>query len=355
MVMDQPSAPQIFKWTSNAVLIRFLLLFACGWAIVQVLAYFETVVIIFVSATLLSFLLSYPVRWLSQWLSHGWAVSCIFALALILILIATATVGFVVLSQGQKLAESTINFLNSLPPLLGQFERYLHYRNLHINFEAVGRQFQNQALLQVTSNLSLLQIALKNLVSLLLTTVIAFLMLLDGKRLWHLTLKLVPINRRERFSIAVRRNLQRFFWGQLLLCLFFISTAFIIFLLLQVPFPLALAVIAGVLDLIPGIGAMLGIGLVFLLLLSQGIWLALKVLLACVLLQQIQENLLMPRIMQNSLNINPVLMFFALLIGARVAGVLGVFLAIPITGVIVNLFEIEEMQGRSPFQRRFKN
>jgi predicted PurR-regulated permease PerM len=355
MVMDQPSAPQIFQQLSNAVLIRFLLLFACGWAIVQVLAYFETVVVIFVSATLLAFLLSYPVRWLGQWLPHGWAVGCIFALALVLIAVATATIGFVVLAQEQKLAESTLNFLNSLVPLLGQFERYLHYRNLHINFEAVGRQFQSQALQQVTSNLSLVQIALTNLVSLLLTAVIAFLLLLDGKRLWHLTLKLVPFHRRERFSIAVRRNLQGFFWGQLLLCLFFISTAFIVFLLLQVPFPLALAVIVGVLDLIPGIGAMLGIGLVFLLLLSQGIWLALKALLACIVIQQIQENLLMPRIMQNSLNINPVLMFFALLIGARVAGIPGVFLAVPITGLIVNLFEIEEIRGRSPVQKRCKN
>jgi predicted PurR-regulated permease PerM len=353
--MNQPSASQIFKQLSNVVLIRFLLLFACGWAIVQVLAYFETVVIIFVSATLLAFLLNYPARWLGQWLPHSWAVSCIFALALVVIAVAMATIGFVVLSQGQKLAESTLNFLNSLIPLLEQFERYLHYRNLHINFEAVGRHFQSQALLQVTSNLSLVKIALTNLVNLLLTAVIAFLMLLDGKRLWHLTLKLVPIHRRERFSIAVRRNLQGFFWGQLLLCLFFISSAFVIFLLLQVPFPLALATIAGVLDLIPGIGAMLGIGLIFLLLLSQGIWLALKVLFACVLLQQVQENLLMPRIMQNSLNINPVLMFFALITGARIAGMLGVFLAIPITGVIVNLFEIEEMRGRSPLQKRLKN
>jgi predicted PurR-regulated permease PerM len=38
----------------------------------------------------------------------------------------------------------------------------------------------------------------------------------------------------------------------------------------------------------------------------------------------------------------------ALLVGARVAGILGIFLAIPIAGVIVSLFEIEEMQARVP-------
>jgi predicted PurR-regulated permease PerM len=62
-------------------------------------------------------------------------------------------------------------------------------------------------------------------------------------------------------------------------------------------------------------------------------------------LQQIQDNLIAPRVMQGSVNINPVVIFFALLVGARVAGLLGIFLAIPITGIIVSLFDIEEMKA----------
>lgn len=53
----------------------------------------------------------------------------------------------------------------------------------------------------------------------------------------------------------------------------------------------------------------------------------------------------MPRIMQGSININPVVMFFALLVGARVAGLLGIFLAIPIAGVMISLFDVDEMKG----------
>jgi len=79
---------------------------------------------------------------------------------------------------------------------------------------------------------------------------------------------------------------------------------------------LLLAEIAGVFDLTPGIGATIGITLVSLI--------------ACVLLQQVEENLLMPRIMQGSINMNPVFMFFALLVGAKVAGLVGVFLSIPL-------------------------
>lgn len=47
--------------------------------------------------------------------------------------------------------------------------------------------------------------------------------------------------------------------------------------------------------------------------------------------------------MQNAVNLNPVVIFFAILVGAKIAGMVGVFLAIPIAGVIVSFFEIEEI------------
>ncbi|BDA75592.1 hypothetical protein CAL7716_097580 [Calothrix sp. PCC 7716] len=83
----------------------------------------------------------------------------------------------------------------------------------------------------------------------------------------------------------------------------------------------------------------------YLLLFALG-WAIIQVLVGCVLLQQVEENLLMPRIMQGSINMNPVFMFFALLVGAQIAGLVGVFLSIPIAGVLISLFEIEEMQGK---------
>lgn len=116
--------------------------------------------------------------------------------------------------------------------------------------------------------------------------------------------------------------------------------------MLQVPFPLILSLVVGIFNAIPGIGATLGVGIVSLFVLTQSVWLALKVLGACIVLQQIQDNLVAPRVMQDSVNINPVVIFFAILVGARVAGILGIFLAIPITGVIVSFFEIEEMKAQ---------
>jgi predicted PurR-regulated permease PerM len=60
----------------------------------------------------------------------------------------------------------------------------------------------------------------------------------------------------------------------------------------------------------------------------------------------VQENLLLPYVMKDSLDLNPVMMFFALIVGATVAGVLGLFLAVPVAGVIITWLDIEAMRGR---------
>ncbi|MGJ3252180.1 MAG: AI-2E family transporter [Elainellaceae cyanobacterium] len=349
--MTKAPVKNIWEKLNNVVLVRFLLLFASGWALIELLSYFETVFVIFTSATILAFLLSYPAKWLQRFLPHGVAVSLIFLVSMVLIGAISMTISLAVLSQGRVLADSVTEFLNSLAPVVSQLEQFLSNWGIQVNLEAIEEQLREQALDGLRFGLSVIPIFLANLINLIFIAVVAFFMLLDGERLWQFTLKVIPIHLRIRFTETVRRNLLGFFWGRLLLSLFFGISSFLTFLLLNVPFALVLAIIAGLFDLIPGIGATLGISLVCLILLSEGVWLALKVLVICVLLQQVEENLLLPHVMKGSLDINPVVMFFALLVGARIAGIFGVFLAIPIAGVVVSLLEIEEMKGRSPIER----
>lgn len=63
---------------------------------------------------------------------------------------------------------------------------------------------------------------------------------------------------------------------------------------------------------------------------------AVKVLITCTILQQIQDNLIAPKLMKANLEISPVLLFIALFLGERVAGLLGIFLAVPIAAMIVS-------------------
>ncbi len=340
--MSEPPEDNFWERLNNLALVRFLLFFASGWALVQLLAYFEAVIVIFSFAAILAFLLSYPVQWLQRFLPHTIAVTFVFLLSIVIIGGLTVTVGLAVVSQAQQLINSLTLFLNSLVPLTERLEQVLRNRNIQVDLNAIQQQLQDQILVGLSAgigySLSTIQIFFANFITLILIAVVACFMLLDGERLWSFVLKIVPKHGRDRFAAIVKRKFLGFVRGQVILTV-------LVFVVLQVPFPLILAAIVGVLDTIPGVGATLGISIISLIVLSQSVWLALKVLAACIVLQQIQDNLIAPRVMQGSVNINPVVIFFALLVGAKVAGLLGIFLAIPIAGVIVSLFEIDEMKA----------
>ncbi|MGD1948522.1 MAG: AI-2E family transporter [Leptolyngbyaceae cyanobacterium] len=331
----------------NSVLVRFLLLLASGWALLRVLDYFEIVVVIFVISTILAFLLNYPVRWCRRLLPRGVAVFVVFMVALILVGGIVTTLALAVIAQGQGLLENSTDFLNSVLPLIERVEIQLDQWNIQVDLQALGEQLQQQATTLLGSGLGLVQTLLENFIHGILIAVVTFFMMLDGPRLWRFILKAVPEHQRSHITLTIQKNLLGFFWGRLLLSIFFAISTFIFFWLLKIPYPLILAVIAGLFDLIPGIGATLGVGLIGLLLLSQGIGTAIQSIVVCILLQQVEENVLLPHIMRDSLNINPVVMFFALIVGLRIAGLLGVFLAIPIAGVVVSLLDVDEMKGRS--------
>jgi len=345
--MDNPKVNTNKMWNqlSNARLIRYLLLFALAWAIVQVIAYFETVLVIFIFAAIFAFLLNYPVSFVSRFIPRGLAVFLIFLLTLLLLGALMATLGLAAISQAQQLLEQAPKFLESAIALLENLRLFLQSLNITVDFSAFEVQVREQALGMIGTGFSTIQNALFSLLDLILVAVVGFFMLLDGRRLWKLLMKLFAPHLRRKLTVAIQKNLLGFFWGRLLLSIFFGISTFLVFILLNIPYALVLAATAGLFDLIPGIGATIGISLICLIILPQGILLSIKVLIGCILLQQVEENLLMPRIMQGSINMNPVIMFFALLVGARVAGLVGVFLSIPIAGVLISLLDVDEMRG----------
>ncbi|MBE9061800.1 AI-2E family transporter [cf. Phormidesmis sp. LEGE 11477] len=335
----------LWKHLTTSSLLRYLLLFVCGWAAVELLEYFETVVVIFTASAILAFLLSHPVHWLRRFLPHGVAVSIVFVIALTVIGGLATTITLVLLSQSQPLIDNLSDFLTTLTPQLEALEQLFQRWNLPVDLQSLGAQFRDQAIGLLGLGVNLLQGLVNNFLHSVLVAVVTLFMLLDGARLWHFLIKRLSLEQQMRVTETVQDSFLGFFWGRLLLSIFFGVSTFVVFLLLGVPYAPTLAVIAGLFDLIPGIGATLGVSLISLFLLSQSLVLAVQSVVICVVLQQVEENLLLPRIMKDSLNINPVVMFFALIVGARIAGFLGIFLSIPIASTIINLLEIDEMKG----------
>lgn len=329
---------------SNSTLIRFLLLFACGWAITQLLVYFETVVVIFSIAAVSAFLLSYPVNWLQRFLPRPLSIILVFFLSSLVIISLGITIGITVISQGQQLSNLLSELLLTTQPIIQKLQVFINERNIQINIGQLESEIRNQLLEIFRLVLGTLQGLISNLFNLAFISIVSFFMLLDGGKIWHLVIQIFSPAVRDKVTVAVRYNLLAFFWGRLILAIFFTITTFIILLVLKVPFALFLSVVAGLFDFIPGIGSTIGIGLICLLIMPQSLTIALQILLACFIIKQIEENLLLPHILRNSTNISPVVMFIALFVGARIAGLLGIFLAIPIAGVIMSFVEPEEMK-----------
>ncbi|NEP17452.1 MAG: AI-2E family transporter, partial [Leptolyngbya sp. SIO4C1] len=163
-VMSPPPPRSLWDRLNSSTLLRFLLLFASGWAVIQTLAYFEIVVVVFVSATIFAFLLSHPVRWCRRLMPHSLAVVTVFGVSLLMLSGLVLTVSLAVLSQGPQLIASIAEFLNSLGPLITRAEAVLQQRGLEVDLQTLNEQAREQALILLGAGFGLLQALLSNFI-----------------------------------------------------------------------------------------------------------------------------------------------------------------------------------------------
>ncbi|WP_413165765.1 AI-2E family transporter [Capilliphycus salinus ALCB114379] len=333
----------IWKQLNSSTMLRFLLLFACAWVVVQLISYFYSVITIFTISATLAALLNYPVQRLSRYIPRGFSIAivCITAFGLLIALITV--VGIEVINQGQEFVTSLLNFLQDSN--VNPVDKFLDSINIERTIEALQAG--------LLTGLGFVQGTFSNFLSLIFIVVICVYMLIDGSKIWSACLKILPLEIRERFSLTVHNSFIGFFRAQFILVLFLSTSGFIAFKLLGVQYALFLSIILGLIDIIPGIGGTLCVIVVgVLVFLSQGGWMAIKVLIAGTIVQQIQDNLISPKVMKDNLNINPVFLFFALFVGEQIAGILGVFLAIPIAGMLISWFskpaEPEVLSEKNP-------
>jgi len=122
--------------------------------------------------------------------------------------------------------------------------------------------------------------------------------------------------------------------GQLILSLIMGVVAYIGFLILGVKFALLLAILVALAEFIPYVGPVLAAIPALLLAFLQSPITALFVLIFFIVLQQVENNILVPKVMQKVVGLNPIISIIALLIGAKIGGVVGVILAIPVATAI---------------------
>ncbi|NLE44383.1 MAG: AI-2E family transporter [Chloroflexi bacterium] len=192
--------------------------------------------------------------------------------------------------------------------------------------------------------------------------IVAFYFVKDGPQLIRTLDNLAPPGYRddvERLRHRVVGVWNAFLRGQLLLCLAVAVLTTIGCSAVGLPYAPILGLLAGMLEVVPNIGPTIASVPAVLLALFRGstflplgrIWFTVLVVALYVIIQQIENNFLVPRIIGGSLNIHPILVLTGVVVGGRLAGILGMLLAAPVIATLLVLarYVFARLYDRDPF------
>jgi len=171
-----------------------------------------------------------------------------------------------------------------------------------------------------------------------LAPILALYLLIDLERFKANTLEMTPPKHREEFAFVsgqVGTALSSFVRGQLLVAIIVGAASSLGMWLIDLPFWLLIGIIAGFLNLIPFMGPVVGGALAVLVALlngsvTQAIW-AVVIMIA---IQQVDNHVITPLVQRTRVNLSPLVIVLALIIGGTVAGLLGVLVAVPMTAAV---------------------
>jgi predicted PurR-regulated permease PerM len=174
---------------------------------------------------------------------------------------------------------------------------------------------------------------------LILIPILSFFFLKDADAFRRSALQMLPRGRwrwrGDEFFQDVNSTLAAYIRAQLTACLFIGVVCAIGFTLLGLPSPLVLGVIAGICEFVPLVGPLLVLVLAALAgLLHGGLFLALLVIAFLAVLRVVQDYIVYPRLIGQGIHLHPLAVIIAILSGAELAGIAGIFLAIPVVAIL---------------------
>ena len=170
---------------------------------------------------------------------------------------------------------------------------------------------------------------------------ISFYLLLYKQTVTHNFVSLFPKNRQEKVNktiIQIEDKLGNWLRGQIVLSGAVGITTWVVLTVLGVDFALPLAVIAGIFEIIPTIGPILSAVPAIIVALNISPILAGVVAVSYFLIQLLENNILVPRIMQRAVGLNPIVIIIGIIVGSKLLGVAGALLAIPFIVFLVVIY-----------------
>ncbi len=309
----------------------------------------------------LALVLSFPVRFFSQFVPHGFAIILSFLLVVGIFVLALVFLVPIVAEQFTQLAEAA-------PGIVGSAEQYLRGAlDLLENRGLLPNDDPQQLIARVRENLvdavraigsslvggvlGFVYGTLNVMVTLLGILFIGIYLLVDVRKIKAAYLKATPHDYRSDANSlwnAFGYSLSRYLGGLALILLIQGAVSAIGLYFIGVPYALVLGAIVSVTAIIPYLGAFLGaIPALLVALAFEGPDAALLTALLFLGVQQLEGNFLTPKIQGDTLHVHPILVFLAVIVGGGLGGILGVIVAVPALAVLRVLFDFLRVRLRT--------
>ncbi|MEX2045577.1 MAG: AI-2E family transporter [Chloroflexota bacterium] len=326
-----------------AILFLALQLFAAGWVAVAQVA---DVVVIFFAAWALAYLLSPLVTRIDVVTPLDRTLSIVvvyIGIGLVLVLLGLLAIPPLV-AQLNDLATRGPEYGERASQLAVGIQSLLERIGIRVDvaefYGTLPRRLGDLAAAYAADILGVVSATAAVFFNVTLVLIIAFLMLNDGDALWHrFTHVLSPelASEAELLRQSADRSFGGFIRGSVILGVIYAVATIAILVPLGVPYAGVLALVSGLTMIIPFFGPIIALVPVLGVTFVGAPDRLLIVLILTLAVQQVLLNVIGPRIMSRRIGIHPIFVFLALLLGAKLAGFWGVFLAMPVAGII-NIF-----------------
>lgn len=214
--------------------------------------------------------------------------------------------------------------------------------NIQSFFESLRDIFANKSLSNI---FTLFGSAFDGLISFILIFVLTFYFLVEEeaiKKAFHYITPPQYIPYLNNLITRIQDRMGKWLRGELILMIVVGCMTLIGLKILQVKYFLVLALIAAIFELIPYLGPILAAIPAIIIASVESLWKGIAVIILYWLIQQLENHIIVPKVMQKVIGLNPIIVILVILIGARLAGFIGIMVSVPaaaaLSVIIKNIF-----------------
>jgi predicted PurR-regulated permease PerM len=325
---------------SVRTVVAVIALVIAAWALLTLVSVTRQVITWLLVSLFLAMALNPAVEWFMRHgvRKRGYAAGLTYVLALL----AIAAIGYAfiptLVNQVNDFVQAVPGYVHDITKGKGRFG-FLEtkYHIVEKIREQVNKGGASKVLGLTGAAVSITKSVISLVVAAITIAFLTFFMLLEGPMWIDRIYGLLPEHSRPRWrkvGYDVYRTVGGYVSGNLLISLIAGTLTTVVLLALGVPFAIALGVIVAILDLIPLAGATIAGIIIGVVAFIHSITAGIVVVIFFIVYQQIENHFLQPVVYSRTVQLSPLLVLVAILIGAKVAGILGALGAIPVAGAI---------------------